>query len=648
MTRATRAIVWAAFLALAALQAYAHRFAIGPDGVSYLDLSDAVVTGEWTRLLNLYWSPLYPALIGIARLVSGAGPEHEIVAVHVVNVVAFAAMLAAFEYLLTSIRTIASRVRRSALGGRWGSVAAYAIFGVFAFTMLPQELTTPDILNAALTFAAFGAMLRLREDPRTTRHAIVFGASLGLAALAKSFMVPWTIICFATVAVALRPRPVRPLMIGGAVWLVFVLPWTAALSAKAGRLTFGDAGRLTYAWFVNGVDAPSEGGVPPGARRAATEQILPGVGVSFDTSYSNPMWADPVRWNASLVPHVRWQDQLKTMKVFHVFYVDNLAPLLFLVFLIAVVPHGSRRAVWRNGWIVYVPALGGLFAYAMVLVTSRYVMPFILSATLVLMAATPVARRLLPRQTAIGFAVPLALEALVPATLRSLQFMSAVVAGTLSAAVVRTRRAALWIPVAIIGAAIALIFLPTSFAGLLRFGAAAFVLLYCRAALAAVRSWRMVAFAERTYASLALLIAILLAYRVAARYDQDRAAFSYAASPNRGNLPWRIAQDLASAGIGPGTRIALIGPHAESYWVRTGRLHIVANVPRNRVAEFWALPKAEQERLLAEFAAHGATVAVATLGIPVLPPDSSWTPTKFRGRIRVLSAPDPLTRISHN
>src|SRR5205085_3133246 len=63
--RPTRIVAWAVLLALAAFQAYAHRYVIGPDGVSYLDLSDAVVTGHWSRLLNLYWSPLYPVLIGI-------------------------------------------------------------------------------------------------------------------------------------------------------------------------------------------------------------------------------------------------------------------------------------------------------------------------------------------------------------------------------------------------------------------------------------------------------------------------------------------------------------------------------------------------------------------------------------------------------
>ena len=94
--------------------------------------------------------------------------------------------------------------------------------------------------------------------------------------------------------------------------------------------------------------------------------------------------------------------------------------------------------------------------------------------------------------------------------------------------------------------------------------------------------------------------------------------------------------ELASHGITPGTRIALIGPHAESYWARTARLHIVASVPRNRVSEFWKLSPAAQDSLLDAFAAAGATYAIATVGVPGVPPDSTWEAVKYHGEIKKL------------
>ena len=80
--RRIRVVAWVVILSIAVFQAYAQRYAVSPDGISYLDLSDAVVTRDWSRLVNLYWSPLYPALIGVARAVFGASAAREVPLVH--------------------------------------------------------------------------------------------------------------------------------------------------------------------------------------------------------------------------------------------------------------------------------------------------------------------------------------------------------------------------------------------------------------------------------------------------------------------------------------------------------------------------------------------------------------------------------------
>jgi hypothetical protein len=102
------------------------------------------------------------------------------------------------------------------------------------------------------------------------------------------------------------------------------------------------------------------------------------------------------------------------------------------------------------------------------------------------------------------------------------------------------------------------------------------------------------------------------------------------------NAEWRIAQDLAANGIVPGTRIALIGPHAESYWARTARLKIVANVPDPIAPMWWYIPAASRDSLLAKFAARGAQVAILTRRPPEGPPDSTWTPLRYQGWMRRL------------
>jgi hypothetical protein len=638
VTRTIRLTAWVAILALAAFQAYAQRFSISPDGISYLDLSDAVVSGRWSTLVNLYWSPLYPLLIGVGRLVSGAGPQWEVLTLHAVNVACFIAMFAAFEYLLIVIADLARSTRHSALGGTWGLIAAYTLFGIFALTMTPMELTTPDWLASAATFLAFGALLRLNGAsvyPR--RDALVLGAALGLGALAKSFLVPWAVVCFVVLAIATRRRGASITLIAIAVWAIFVLPWSLVLSVAAGRPTFGDAGRLTFAWYVNAQDPPSLQGVPVDARSPRTEAILHGVGVTGYAPGTDPMWLDPARWNGNLAPHWNLRDQLGTLKVFELFYIQNLAPLLFLAFVLAAAPPGTRRVAWCRGWVVFVPMVAGLAAYALVIVTARYIMAFLLAGTLTLLATLPIARRIRPAWALVGIVIPLAIEAIQARTASGLGIVTSIVGGTVAGVLVPTKRRWLWVLALVVAIGFTRLVLPPSNRRDLILGAACLAAAFWFLSRRAIVTRQPVRFAYRSQAALATVLAIVLLTRLGVRLNQDVDKLRLSATDSWNNVEWKVAQDLAANGVSPGTRIALVGPHAESYWARTARLHIAADVPPPVINAFWQLAPAVRDSLLDEFASAGATVAIAIVGPESGTPDSTWTPLRFHGWVRRLA-----------
>jgi hypothetical protein len=637
--RHVRRVAWVVLIAIGAFQAYAQRFTVGPDGVSYLDLSDAVAHGRWSDLLNLYWSPLLPALIGAVRGVLGTGPAIELPIVHGVLFVAFVLLCIAFEYFLAPVRAIARRVPGAPLGMRWGLAAAYALFGFFALTMTPLELTTPDLLVAAASFIAFGALLRLRETTieRPVLHSVLLGGSLGAGALAKSFMVPWGIVCLAVAAIVLlrHGRP-RPLGIALMAWAVFVVPWTLALSRVAGHVTFGETGRLTYAWYVNEQQPPSLGGAAPGTRFAPTDEILIGTAVMGDAPGTDPMWYDPARWNADLRPHFRWNDQIGTLAEFGRFAVLNFTVVLFLAFFVIVAPRGTRRTAWFEGWVVYVPAIAGLAAYAMVLVAARYIMPFIAGGTLLLLASVPLARRISPGLGLLGLLVPIALESLDPATAAGLRLAMGLVGGMLVGVLVPARRRAVWVLAVILGQVVTMVVLPSLLGAMLPIGAVALAVLVWVVSRAAIREERAASFAMRAQASLALLIGLALAIRFEARAKSDVQALARAAMPSWGNASLTIARDLQAHGVAEGTRIAVIGPHTEAYWARAGRLKIVADVPRDLAPRFWRLSPAARDALLAQFAAAGATIAVASVPPERGAPDSTWVPVRYGGYVKPL------------
>ncbi len=620
---------------LAVLQAYAHRYAVSPDGVSYLDLSDAVVNGRLSDLVNLYWSPLYPFLIGVGRAIGGAAAAREVPITHAVNVVAFIGLLAAFEYFVIKIFELAAREPRSALRGAWGTACAYGLFAFVALTLDPLELTTPDLLSNAAVLAALGAMLRLHDAPRERRHAIVLGAALGLGMLAKSFLVPWAAVCFTVITIDLRRNALRPLLTAGVVWLIFVAPWSAILSARAGRLTFGDAGRLTYGWYVNGQDAPSLHVAAPGARAADTDALLPGIGVPGDAPGTNPMWFDPVRWNQPVRPHFSLTDEIATIRSMGAALVASTSLLTWILFMICVAPAGSRRRAWSRAWVVVVPCLAGIAAYTLVILTARYIMAFILAVILIALAAVPVARRIHPSALLAGLVVAVLPLAISPSTRFGLAFAVACTAAMLVGAHVPTRRRVVWMVSVAMAFLFSMILLGPGDLVLLRVAAIGLALGIWVFGRGAIRRGASHRFAYGLQMGLAFSAGLVFAGRLALRVSRDAGAATKATA---GSPEARIAAELAAHGVTPGTPIALIGPHAESYWARTARLKIVANVPDPIVPVYWMLPESRRDSILSRFADRGARVAIVTRPPDSGPPDASWTPLRYGGWMRQLTS----------
>jgi hypothetical protein len=297
-----RRVIWFILLLMAALQVWSARFAATPDGVSYVDLSDAIVTGHIGSIVNAYWSPLYPALIGIVRLIVRPSAYWEFAWVHVLNLLLFWASLAAFEYFVSALARVGARMGRKDLETTAGRAAAYAIFGLMSLMMTPLTLPTPDLIVTSASFVVFGATLRLRHEPRSAHHAAVLGLALAVGALAKSFFVPWSFVVFASVWFMTRRSGPRAIAIAAVVWIAVIGPWCAVLSAHQGHFTFGDTGRLTYIWNVNQLESPSLKIMPHGSTSPATDSVLAGVAVTPNAQGTNPVWFDPARWYTGLKP----------------------------------------------------------------------------------------------------------------------------------------------------------------------------------------------------------------------------------------------------------------------------------------------------------------------------------------------------------
>ena len=614
----------AVLVLLAVLRAWVARHDVSPDGISYLDLSDAVLQGRWAELVSTYWAPLYPVLIGAARLALGwtplGIPANEFALVHALNVGLFVVSLAAFEWLVFELATTAAGWGNHALATPWGRIGAYALFGALTLAMSPPSLTTPDLLVNAACFAAFASILRL-ERRVSVANAWLLGASLGFGALAKSFMLPFSILMLGVVAIRPRTRGARTLALATAAWLALTAPWVAAMSRSAGHFTIGDTGRLNYIWFVDGEQPPNGPDLPASALVGGHRPIVPGLALMPEANGTNPLWLDPAHWYHGLHARVDATRQFGVLSHGAQYYLTLFAPLLLGAAVLGALADAERlRSAWRRSWPILVPCAAGLLAYALIYTLARYLVPFAAaSALLVAVAVEPAPanqRAALRTALAVGLVlacewtwgatrhflvVPLAMAAALPvyvglASRRAVTSIVAAIAVALLVALVADRYPASWYPLLIVTIAVATWFATRQAVTVVGHAEAARALR--RAVIAATLCALGVRVARDTRSAIA-----------AASEGQSREA----------NPSWLTVRDLARIGVGAGSKVAVIASPYDAGWARLGRLHLVGAVPSSRATGYWRLDDTGRLATSRLFADAGAVAVVAVPAPDTLP-----------------------------
>lgn len=634
----------AVILLLAVLRAWAGRHDVSPDGISYLDLSDAVLQARWPALVSTYWGPLYPVLIGLARLGLAwtplGSPANEFALVHVVNLILFTISLAAFEWLVAELAIVAARWGNRSLASAPGRVAAYVLFGALTLAMTPPSLTTPDLLVNAACFAVFASILRLEPDA-TPRNGFLLGASLGLGVLAKSFMLPYSVLVLGILTVRFRARGARALAIAAGAWLVLTAPWIAAMSYSNGGFTIGETGRLNYIWFVDGQQPPNGGELPVVALTGSAHEVVPGLGVMREVNGTNPLWLDPTRWYRELRPTWDAARQLAVLKHSLRYYLTLFAPLFLSgAVLIALADRERLRTAWRRVWPIVLLCGAALLAYALVYAVARYLVPFVTAGALLCALALEPAppSRAAALRAALALMLVLICEWSWGATRHFLVLPLAMSAALPTYVVLARRRGA-----SSIAAALAVAILVAVLAD--QWPASSYPLLILAIGCAtwlALRHAAIVADAANTARALrtAAIAAALCALVVRVGRDTKSALASLREAPSREENPsWTTARDLSRLGIRPGSRVVAIGSPYDVGWARLGGLHLVGAIPPSRAAAYWGLDETARRTTTKLFADAGA-VAIVALPAPAALP-VGWTPVSGGAALLISSAIAP-------
>ena len=391
---------------LGLVHSWMSRYAMNPDGMSYLDLGDSFFQRNWAHAINAWWSPLYPWVVGNVLGILKPSMKWEFPVVHAVNFAIFLLALLAFRYLLYTFLAYsrAASSQESAIRIKnalpdWALVLlGYSIFWWIALEVQSLYSVGPDLLVVACFCLVVAMLMRLRPGAKLVQFANI-GAVLGISYWAKTVMFPLGLVVLAGAYLSRRSTQgwARGIALATLIFWCICAPLIFMLSVQKGRFTFGDSGRGNYAWFVSPRTSPRNWqGEEPGSGRPVhpTRQLLKSPPVfEFDGPVvgTYPPWTDPTYWNEGLTPHFELKPQLEVLKSTVPGEANLLLrkrPELVLCVLILGLLSGSLWLVaLRELWVfIALPAVGMAF-YLPLVVNARYLGGFVLVLFLVSLSA---------------------------------------------------------------------------------------------------------------------------------------------------------------------------------------------------------------------------------------------------------------------
>ena len=409
---------WGLACVLGALQAWAYRNYINPDGISYLDIGDAYFRGDWTGAINLTWSPLYSLLMGAAMRLVRPSVEWEFPLVHVVNLAVFLAALASFEFFL---RALPRRLGQDPQSPAWSHVGwGYALFLTATLGLTNLATVTPDMLVVATAFLVAGMLLRFADGVVRLRWFVGFGAVLALGYLAKTVMFAVALASFALAGAAIGDlrRSLPRVLAAVGVFALVTGPFIGVLSVTAGRFTVGEAGRLAYVFAVNREYQPPmfrfESARPLSwlplhpPQKVLDEPAVYEFGSSVPGTF--PLWYDPWHWHRDVRVQLHLDRQIAAIRDALGDYwriLIRMAPLMLGLFgLVALTGRRWFREI-RARRVSVLSAWAGtpLVLYALIHVEPRYVSGFLAILSLGFLSAVRVSDRGVVRRAAAAISI---------------------------------------------------------------------------------------------------------------------------------------------------------------------------------------------------------------------------------------------------
>ena len=244
-------------LVLGAIKPWQWRFTpFGEDLISYLDLGDCYLRGDWSNAVSCYWSPLYSWILALAQALFRPDAYWELPLVRATNYIIFVCDLAIFLYFWQQARRAYKNQVDSTKDCIWSDSTLLLLFyTIFAYSTLVLGgvfIDTPDLLVSGFILAGAALLTEIKLGDLSLSRYLILGAIFGVGYLAKAVCFPIA-LSYSALLYVYTPRDKRARFFAS--MLVFVLiaaPFAIAASIKCHHPTLSESGRTSLSWCVDG------------------------------------------------------------------------------------------------------------------------------------------------------------------------------------------------------------------------------------------------------------------------------------------------------------------------------------------------------------------------------------------------------------
>ena len=365
-------------LILGITQAWNSRYEFfSGDIISFIELGEAYLRGDWAVAIHGYFSPLYSILLASFLSVVDPPMYWEIFAVKLVNFVIYLASLLCFElFLFEFIHFYNRRLRDNsqtqyAIPGWVWLLLGYFLFLWSAIRWIGVGTDTPDMLVAGMVYLAMGLILRIQTRNDSWLNFIFLGTVLGFGYLAKTIMLPAALIFFMVCIFSIKGsiKSYSKVLVSVLIFLLIITPLISALSIKKGYFTFGETGKLNRAFTFQDVPARYWQGEPDGTgtpqhpvRKLFDNPDVYEFGMHFEDA-TLPIGYDTSFWYEGLIVNANpfsWT----ILENLGFYYQHFFRILLFGYAVLFLVCNGPSLKKLGKNWSLLVPGILIFGAYA--------------------------------------------------------------------------------------------------------------------------------------------------------------------------------------------------------------------------------------------------------------------------------------------